>query len=215
MSIAAELLGYLSLVVLGIVPIVNPFSTAPVFLSLTSNASPQGRRRLASQACFYMACLLLVFLLLGTYLLQFFGISMVSLRLAGGLIISYMGFRMLFPASSPAATADQGGATGSIDDLAFTPLALPMLCGPGSISVVLAMSTQVSNAATLEQQLYGYAVVAVGIVVSAWICWLVLWSSGAVVRMLGPAGIEAITKLMGFLLICMGMEFVLSAWKML
>ena len=161
-------------------------------------------------ACLYMGSILLVFLFLGAMILQFFGISLQSLRMAGGLIIAYMGFRMLFPTEqAPASKA-------TLEEqypkrLAFVPLAMPMLSGPGSISVVLAMATEVSQQQILLNKAVGYFVVSVGIIVSAFICWLVLWSSGSVVKFLGKSGIDAITKLMGFLLVCIGIEFVLSA----
>ena len=76
------------------------------------------------------------------------------------------------------------------------------------------MATEVSQQQILLNKAVGYFVVSVGIIVSAFICWLVLWSSGSVVKFLGKSGIDAVTKLMGFLLVCIGMEFVLSAWKM-
>ena len=210
MDLAIEISGYVLAVVLGIVPIVNPFSTAPVFISMTSHVSKAERKHTATLACVYMAGLLLVFLLLGTIIMQFFGISLMSLKIAGGLVIAYMGFRMLFP---PESGSQDSGSSSARDprDLAFTPLALPMLCGPGSISVVLAMAANVSGQDILLNKVVGYGVVAVGILISTFICWLVLWSSGAVVRFLGKNGIDATTKLMGFLLICIGTEFVLSA----
>lgn len=213
MDIAIDLVRYVFIVVLGIVPIVNPFSTAPAFISMTAHVSAQDRRRTATMACVYMGLLLLAFLFLGALILQFFGISLKSLRMAGGLIIAYMGFRMLFPPEQPSIRkADERDQ--DPQHLAFTPLALPMLCGPGSISVVLAMATEVSQNQVLLIKAVGYLVVAIGIVISTLICWLILWSSGAVVRFLGKSGIDATTKLMGFLLVCIGMEFVLSAWKL-
>ncbi len=213
METVIEVVGYIFVVVLGIVPIVNPFSTAPAFISMTAHISDQDRRKTATMACLYMGMLLLVFLFLGAMILQFFGISLQSLRMAGGLIIAYMGFRMLFPPAQPsiskASDQDQDA-----QHLAFTPLALPMLAGPGSISVVLAMATKVSQQEILLNKAVGYLVVSTGIIIATLICWLVLWSSGSVVRFLGKSGIDASTKLMGFLLVCIGMEFVLSAWKL-
>jgi len=96
-DIAFDLVGNVLIVVLGIVPIVKPFSTAPVFISMTSHVVNAERKHTATLACMYMAMLLLVFLLLGTTIMQFFGISLQSLKIAGGLVIAYMGFRMLFP----------------------------------------------------------------------------------------------------------------------
>lgn len=213
MEIAFDLVSYVLIVVLGIVPIVNPFSTAPVFISMTSHVGNVERRHTATLACIYMAALLLVFLLLGTTIMQFFGISLQSLKIAGGLVIAYMGFRMLFPPESHEIEVESS-AKRDPRSLAFTPLALPMLCGPGSISVVLAMAARVSDQHVLFNKIVGYAVVGTGIIISSFICWLVLWGSGSVVRFLGKNGIEATTKLMGFLLICIGTEFVLSGWSM-
>ncbi|MCH9694413.1 MAG: MarC family NAAT transporter [Gammaproteobacteria bacterium] len=212
MDTAFEIAGYVFIVVLGIVPIVNPFSSAPVFISMTSHVEKSERKHTATLSCIYMAALLLVFLLLGTTIMQFFGISLQSLKIAGGLVIGFMGFRMLFP-PDPHPLEQESTAKRDPRSLAFTPLALPMLCGPGSISVVLAMAAKVSDQEILFNKIAGYAIVATGIVISSFICWLVLWSSGAVVRFLGKNGIEATTKLMGFLLICIGTEFVLSGWS--
>lgn len=214
MSLAADLFGYISLVVLGIVPIVNPFSTAPVFISMTANMVASQRHKTATLACIYMGLLLLVFLVLGTLILEFFGISLKSLRLAGGLVVAYMGFRMLFPADH-LSQADDVEPVRDPQSIAFTPLAMPMLAGPGSISVVLAIAAKVTEIEPITDRLWGYVVVGVGIVISCAICWAVLWSSGSVVRFLGKNGIDAMTKLMGFLLICLGMEFVLDGWSMI
>src|SRR5690242_19814820 len=102
-----------------LLPIMNPFSTAPLFVSLTSGASAAARNKVALQACIYAFGILAVFLLLGAAIIDFFGISVPGLRVAGGLIISATGFRMLFP-RSPASGPDQPQS----DELevAFTPL---------------------------------------------------------------------------------------------
>ncbi len=205
--------GYILLVVMGIVPIANPFSTAPLFISMTAKFDAPERQKTALLACLYMCALLLVFLFLGMFILQFFGISLISLRLAGGLVILYMGFRMLFPPES-AGSETQNQANTDAGSVAFTPLALPMLSGPGSISVVLAMAAELSQKELLTTKIAGYAVVSTGIVVSSLICWMVLSSSGAVVRKMGEKGIDAMTKLMGFILICIGVEFLLKGWLM-
>lgn len=210
---AIELFSYILLVTMSIVPIVNPFSTAPVFISMTAHLSSRERHEIATMACVYMGILLLAFLFLGALILQFFGISLPSLRLAGGLVISFMGFRMLFP-SADAENAESQSERQDARQLTFTPLAIPMLCGPGSISVVLAMATEVSQTEDLAIKALGYLVVSIGVVGSVVICWLVLWSSGKVVRFLGENGINAITKLMGFFLICVGVEFITSGIQM-
>ena len=211
MSLTYELIGYVLLVIAALIPIANPFSTAPIFVTLTAGFSEKERRRTATRACTYMALLLLAFLLSGALILKFFGISLQAVRVAGGLIIAYIGFRMLFPAEPSLETAD----TAAVDarSIAFMPLALPMLSGPGSISVVISMATDVAELETIVDRTIGYAVVGVGIVLSAVLCWLVLYSAGAVVRFLGDTGINALTRLMGFLLVCIGCQFVLSSFQ--
>lgn len=207
-----EFVGYILMVVLGIVPIVNPFSTAPVFISMTANVSVAERHKIATMACVYMCTILLTFLLLGVFVLQFFGISLMSVRLGGGLIIAFMGFQMLFPRETSDTKLSTIRDSGSI---AFTPLALPMLSGPGSISVVLGVAAGLSEIEDLTDKITGYGVVAVGIIVSSFICWLVLWSAGKVIQYMGKSGIDAATKLMGFILVCIGTEFVISGWAMI
>jgi len=214
MGMATELIGFVFLVMAGIIPIANPFSTAPLFLSMTADFDKSERRKTATLACTYMCVILLAFLFLGIYILQFFVISLTSLRLAGGLVIVYMGFRMLFPPE----LANAGQAERSKKDassVAFTPLALPMLSGPGSISVVLAMAVEVAQGDTLFTKVAGYGVVTTGIILSSLVCWIVLWSSAPVVRFMGKNGIDAATKLMGFILISIGMEFLLKGWAMI
>jgi multiple antibiotic resistance protein len=197
------------LVVGALIPIANPFSTAPMFLSLTANFDKAERKRAAKLSCFYMFLLLTAFLVSGVFLLSFFGISLSSLRIAGGLIIGYLGFRMLFPPHADEETTT--GKAKNAADITFVPLAMPMLSGPGSISVVIAIAAQVGELQTTKELVLGYITVACGIAISAFICWLVLSASGKVVRFLGQGGIDAMTKVMGFFLISIGVELVVSS----
>jgi multiple antibiotic resistance protein len=120
-------------------PIMNPFSTAPLYISLTAGLSDDRRNRVAWTACIYALCILVIFLLLGSAIIDFFGISVAGIRVAGGVIISVIGFRMLFPAP-PAGDLAQSPPTDA--NVAFTPLAMPSLAGPGSISVVLTAASR-------------------------------------------------------------------------
>jgi multiple antibiotic resistance protein len=97
--------------------------------------------------------------------------------------------------------------------IAFTPLAMPMLSGPGSIAVIMSMAVQISELESLSNQLIGYSVVILGITISAFICWLVLRASGSVVRFMGESGIDALTKVMGFLLVRIGVQFVITGMR--
>ena len=94
---ATDFLRYIGLTLVTILPIVNPVATAALLLGIGAHLGPEELQRQVRKACWYMAGILVVFLLLGTFIMQFFGLSLPGLRIAGGLIISFSGFKMLFP----------------------------------------------------------------------------------------------------------------------
>jgi multiple antibiotic resistance protein len=181
----------------GLFPIVNPFSTAAVFLAITGSLSDADRERQARLACLYATCVLWVFLFGGALIMNFFGISIPALRIAGGLIVARVGLGML---SGPA-PSEASSARASQVDVAFTPLAVPMLSGPGSIAVTISMA---SGAHSIAQHL----AIAFGIALVIVVSYGVLASARAVKRRLGESGIDAMTRIMGFLLVCIGVQFV-------
>lgn len=213
MQLVTDLCYYIAIVVIGLLPIANPFSTAPIFLSVSSNLDTESKNRLLNLTCIYMFAILIIFLLAGALILSFFGISVSSLRIAGGLIITVLGFRMLFP---PSPSEKEGPVINTYEQakgLAFTPLAMPMLSGPGSIAVIISMAAEISEREGFFTRAAGYSVVALGILITVIVCWLVLRSSTKVTKILGPSGIDASTRIMGFILICIGVEFTASGIK--
>ncbi|MCI4677288.1 MarC family NAAT transporter [Rhodoblastus acidophilus] len=197
---AFRLIEVVLLVIAGLLPIMNPFSTAPLLIALTAGMTAEERNRQTLLGCVYAFCILATFLVAGRFIISFFGISLEGIRIAGGLLVSTLGFRMVFP---KAETGDEKVAAQK--DIAFSPLAMPSLSGPGAISVVLATSAQIPN----DRIVLGNIVVMIGIAVTAFIAWLVLRGSIYLVRFLGPTGIDALTRIFGFLLICIGVQFVL------
>jgi multiple antibiotic resistance protein len=191
-----------------LLPIMNPFSTAPLFIALTVGMNRKACNRQALLACIYAFGILVVFLLLGSAIIEFFRISIPGLRTAGGLIMSTIGFRMLFPAPPPAQTAGTGGERQEID-IAFTPIAMPSLAGPGSITVVLTAAPQIKSIHPDDRGMVVVAVI-VGMVLTLLLCFLVLRAASSMVRFLGRSGIDAMTRIFGFLLICIGMQFLLT-----
>ena len=188
-----------------LLPITNPFSTAPLFVSLTANFSKERQRQQAFMACVYAFFILVTFLLLGSVIVDFFGISVPGIRVAGGLIISTVGFRMLFPAPRVGET----GAAELEQDVAFTPIAMPSLAGPGSIAVVLGAAAQIQSGHPDVWQVIYLGVIA-GMLITLVISFVVLRAASQMVRFLGPSGLDAMTRIFGFLLICIGMQFLLT-----
>ena len=197
---AGAVLYYAGVTVAALLPIANPFSTSALFLAITPGLSSSERNRQAFRAGLYMAAILLIFLVAGALIMSFFGISVSGVRIAGGLVVSVIGFRMLFPQDEPLTEEGRNEATLK-RDVAFTPLAMPSLAGPGSIAVILGISAEIQR--PLE-----YMVVGLGIVLTAVLCWLVLRAAGSLVDFLGRNGIDAVARIMGFLLICIGVQFV-------
>ncbi len=200
-------------VVIALIPITNPFSSAPIFLSITSRLDEESKNKLIKLTCIYMFSILIIFLLAGAVIMNFFGISVHSLRIAGGLIITVLGFRMLFPASSSGTELTEVKDFEQAKGLAFTPLAMPMLSGPGFDCRVVSMAADISSIQNPLTRVLGYLVEGIGIFITVIICWLVLRSSTKVTKLLGPSGLDGLTKIMGFILICIGVEIAVSGIK--
>jgi multiple antibiotic resistance protein len=204
MDVMAEVISYVLSTMGALIPIVNPFSTAPLLVSLTTSSTTAERQDVVRRACLYMFCILAAFLVAGGLIMQFFGISIPGLRIAGGVVISLVGIRMLFP---PPAPPRSGDAEPQMRDVAFTPLAIPSLAGPGSIAVVIGMSStaQAANYVILRHVLIG-----VGIALTALFCYFVLKGATGLAKRLGPGGVSAMTGIMGFLLVCIGIQFIIN-----
>lgn len=188
-----------------LLPIVNPLSAVGLVVTITANLTDEERNEQLKRACVYMFCILTAFLVAGGLIMNFFGISIPGLRIAGGLIVSYLGFRMLFP-ETPITTQERDEAAQK-QDISFTPLAMPSLSGPGSIAVVIGVS------ATAQQSTHvilNHVLVAIGIAITAAISYVVLKAATRLNGLLGATGMNAIARIMGFLLICIGIQFVIN-----
>jgi multiple antibiotic resistance protein len=189
------------LVVIGaLLPIMNPFSTAPLVVALTAGMDEEERNRQILRGCVYAFAILATFLLAGRFIIDFFSISLPGIRVAGGILISTLGFRMLFP------KAEEEARPGAKTDISFSPLAMPSLSGPGSISVALTASAQIPQ----DNVVLGNLIVIIGIALTTLIAWFVLRGATLFTRFLGPSGIDAMTRIFGFLLVCIGVQFALT-----
>jgi multiple antibiotic resistance protein len=206
MQPTAEIFMYLLSTIGALIPIVNPFSTAPMVVTMTASLSDAERTEQIRRGCIYMFSILVAFLVAGGLIMQFLGISIPGLRIAGGLVIAFVGFRMLFPSEKSTNSKGEAEAVAK-RDISFTPLAMPSLAGPGSIAVVISMSTtaQASNYVILR-----HALIAVGIAITAVFCYYVLRAATKLAKYLGESGVNAMAGIMGFLLVCIGVQFVIN-----
>lgn len=210
MNFTADFLGYVGLTVMTLLPIINPVNTAVLVLGIGAHLEPVARERQVRKACIYASGILITFLLLGTLIMQVFGISIPGLRIAGGLVIAFLGFRMLFPDTvaemSPQALAEVRAKA----DISFSPLAMPSLSGPGSIATVITMSSTIRLEEEGARVIVEHVGVVIGICVTTLVCYFVLRAAEQLSRKLGSAGIGAIARIMGFLMICIGVQFVIN-----
>ena len=185
----------------------NPPAAVPLFLTLTTGMSDRDQSVIARRAAVNSGIVLLTCLAAGALVLQFFSISLAALRVAGGMIIAFLGFRLLFEhediySPEPAAIARRR------PDPSMVPLAIPTLSGPGSMSVVITGFTKIAGATTLADRVGGYVTAVLVILTVALLAFLILRSSRRVLALLGDDGIAPLKGIMGFLLVCIGVQFV-------
>jgi multiple antibiotic resistance protein len=190
---------------IGLLPIINPLSAGPTFLAITAGDSEARRREQARKGCFYMVAILVSFLIGGTFIMNFFGISIPGLRIAGGILLTGIGMDMLLARKAAAKSEDKAEREAALkkSDISFSPLAMPMLSGPGSIAVTLGFTS-------LATDWVDYVAIIAGIVCVALLTYVVLRLSSRMVQFIGPVGVNAMTKIMGFLIMCMGVQFVVN-----
>lgn len=195
------------LALLALLPMVNPPTTATLLLGLSKGMSREHIRRQINMAALYLFATLCVSFFIGSSILDLFGISIPGLRLAGGLIIAFIGFRMLFP--SP----NQSVGVEANQNIAFVPLTMPSMCGPGTMALVISGAAQIAELPAEADRVVIYAAMVTAFALMSLISWGVLKLADPVCKILGATGIDAMTRIMGFLLVCMGMQFCINGVK--
>lgn len=187
--------------------VINPLGAMPVYLALTGNDSDLYRRQQVKKASIYLASILIVFFLVGSYIIDFFSISIESMRIAGGLIISKSGLDLLQSKSQyargRAVTKEVQIEAQAKNDISFSPLAMPMLAGPGSISLLISYSLEI-------QQWYDYLIITAAVLLNAFVAYLILRVSPRLVRFLGESGLSALSRMMGFIVLSIGIQFFIN-----
>ncbi len=176
----------------------------PVFLVLTENDSMDRRNQQAMKASIYMSGILLSFLFGGTYIISFFGISLEGIRIAGGLMIMSWAFSLLNPKEGGRKLSDEDEtAAKEKPDISFSPMAMPLLSGPGSIAVVLSFASQ-------ELSFSNYALLTAAIILCSLGAYIVLRIAPQFMKLLGKTGMAGFTRMMGFIALCIGVQFIIN-----
>ena len=190
-----------------ILVIVNPLGAVPFYISLTTNMSIVERRKIPNTTALSIAIVLMVSTILGEMLLRFFGISIDSFRVGGGILLMLMAMSMMQAKQSRSRqTPEEAIEAEEKDSIAVVPLAIPLLAGPGAISTVIIYASQSNN------PLHYLLIMVSGIVVAATV-WMALQSAERVAALLGRTGINIAMRLMGILLAAIAIEFIANGAK--
>lgn len=183
--------------------IVDPIAVIPTYLVITRNESPAQRASTTRRACIATALLLSVFGFAGHLIFELFGITLPAFRVAGGLILWLVAMDMLRSQRTMQETPAEIIEGQEKDDVALTPLAVPMLAGPGAISTVTVLAGQ---ARTVARTVTVYA----AIVLTAFVCWIVLRAADRLSARLGRTGIQIALRIMGLMLAAVAVQFVIT-----
>lgn len=191
--------------------VVNPVGAAPLFLSLTARSAPAECNRIAARAGVTTALLLLGTLLVGTWVLQLFSISVASFRVIGGILFLLMSLDMLGakPRSAKITPEEEHEAEGRADP-AIVPLGTPMLAGPGAISTVILYSNSLAQPPIVWSR---YLALVGLIAVVGVLSWLTLRLAGPIGRVLGTTGVNVLTRLMGVVMGAIAVEYMVKGLR--
>ncbi len=192
--------------------ILNPIGTVPIFVGLTEGYNKVELSKTSLWTAINVFIILIISFFVGQYVLSFFGITITALKIAGGIIITNSGFSLLNGRFSRNKGIDKKTEEEAQvrSDIALTPLAMPMLAGPGSMSLLIAFYQQLKESdkmiTTSEIVSSCFAILAVAITI-----YIILRSAYYLSRILGSSGIVAISRIVGFLTIAIGIQYIISA----
>ncbi|HTO48638.1 MAG TPA: MarC family protein [Burkholderiales bacterium] len=204
----------LVLVPVTLLPIINPLSTAPLFVA-TAGGDRSVAARLARQVAINSWFVVVASMLVGTYVLAIFGISLPVVRLGGGLLVASTAWRMLHRTEDDdvhAAAAEEASemSYAEIVKRSFFPITFPLTTGPGTIAASIALGAQIPSTPVLF--LAGAIVAATGAALVSLALYLIFRNSTEVLAWLGEVGMLVMTRLMAFILLCIGIEIMWSGW---
>ena len=187
--------------------IINPLGTMPIFMSMTASLSKQRRKQTAKKATLVAFFTILAFAFSGQILFNFFGISVNSFRIVGGVIFFTMGWDMLQARlGSFKHTDDEDKIDAYIEDISITPLAIPMICGPGAITNAIIL---MEDASEMKQKIV--LILVIGVIL--FLTYLILVGASKITEKLGSTGNKVMMRLMGLIVMVIAVEFFFSGLK--
>lgn len=185
--------------------LINPLGVMPIFMTMTSTLQKEERAKVARKASLIALIIIILFALSGQLLINFFGISINSFKIVGGVIFFLMGMDMLQARLGKVKIKDSE-VKAYANDISITPLAIPMICGPGAITNAIVMMEEASSFA-----MQGILLTAIVLVIL--LTYIILFSSSKIIKALGETGNNVMMRLMGLIVMVIAVEFFFSGLK--
>lgn len=202
---AGDLATFALLSLSSILIVVNPLGATLTFVSLTTTIGKEARRRVVVESCRYALIILLAFALAGGIILQLFGITIEAFRIGGGILLFLIGMEMVYAKTSRTKlTATEKYESMDAEDISVTPLAIPMIAGPGAITTTIVLMNEAGGSAIMV------AITLLSIVVAIVVTYFMMARSDFIVSHIGQKEFRAINRLMGILLIAVAVQFVIA-----
>jgi len=184
--------------------IVNPLGIIPIFVSLTDNLTREDSRRIAMMSSLTVAAVLILAALIGKYILSFFGISIGSFKIGGGILLMLIAIAMMQGKYHQGRqTTEEAREAEDKESIAVVPIAIPLLAGPGGISTVIIFAQESFHPVHI-------ALILLSSLVVAFLAWIALSIAGPVSKMMSKTAINIVTRLMGLLLAAISAEFIVG-----
>ncbi len=207
---AGDVLSFALLSISSILIIVNPLGATLIYVSLTTNMDRSARDAVARDACRFAFLILLIVALIGTWILQLFGITLEAFRIAGGILLFGIGMEMVYAKTSRTKlTATEKYESRDTDDISIMPLAIPMIAGPGAITTTIVL---MNEATTMTPIAIG--IVLVSLAISIVLTYYMMLNSDYILTRIGQREYRAINRLMGMLLIAIAVQFVINGIRL-
>ena len=185
---------------------VNPLEALPIFLKLMEGKNDREHLQVARRSCCYAIVLMFFFLIFGTVMLKVFEVPLSMVRIVGGIVLLRIGFSLFLPSASSDIIPSSGSdSSGQDRNVAFVPLAMPIMFGPGAIATIIGMSSLVRHPFTSFSAM---AAISGAIVATMFVTCLILSFARKILGKIGPQGVDAATRIVGFFVSAMGMGLI-------
>ncbi len=207
---AGDVLSFALLSLSSVIIIINPLGATLIYVSFTTTMDRPARDSIAKDACRFALIILLFVAVLGTWILQLFGITLEAFRIAGGILLFGIGMEMVYAKTSRTKlTATEKYESRDVDDVAMMPLAIPMIAGPGAITTTIVL---MNEAITITP--VAIVIVFSSIIISIAITYFMMRNSDYIIKKIGQREYRAINRLLGMLLIAIAVQFVINGIRL-